>query len=98
MKNEIAKLREDMALIQAAIEGKHIQWRRIGSGDWDREEGRQVAFNFVDYEYRIAPDVVYKIEGSQGFIRIAYWDEVELSDTSVADLTVTKGYWVEGEL
>ena len=55
-------LEEQRDIIQAAIDGKHIQYKICG-GDWDN--GHRVpnpwrdcgyyGFNFDRYEYRIAP-------------------------------------------
>lgn len=77
-------------MLQAFKADKNLQVRHKTGSHWLPKvlDG----FNFVDCEYRIAPDVVYKIEnGSSTWYTT---DPVNRDDHE----TSTQGYWVEGEL
>lgn len=86
-------------MLQAFKADKNLQVRHKTGSHWLPKvlDG----FNFVDCEYRIAPDVVYKLEqhdraGGNG--QIDYVSEVEFKVMGTAGRLITKGYWVEGEL
>jgi len=80
-------------VLQAFKAGKKIQIFFI---DVDTEwawKDKNTPFNFENCKYRIAPDVVYKIE-DEGVVYHNALKPMMPSSTCV----VTKGYWVEGEL
>ena len=80
-------------VLQAFKAGKFIQWRRIGEGNWRGKGPENDVFNFSHNEYRIAPDVVYKIECDGN---PAVYDTHGPAYNTKAKYT--QGYWVEGEL
>lgn len=75
--------------LQESKDGKTHECRRFGRENlWGERISEE--FNFVGYEYRLAPDVVYKIDcGSE----IIYDTHCPAHETTA---TYTKGYWVEG--
>ena len=86
-------IEKNIEAMQGLLDGKNVQYRNLRSSDKTWYEKDYIAkFNFQECEYRIAPDVVYKIVNQ----------DVITYGTERPDPTVygkfTKGYWVEGEL
>jgi len=88
-------IRETIKLLEDAEAGKTIQFkRRVGKNElwYELRKGELVDMNLKDHEYRIVPDVVYKI-----IRRSKDADFIEYLSFIPSDCTYTQGYWVEGE-
>lgn len=71
--------------------GKNFQFTEIGMQNW-RPKNKDSLPNFIIFDYRIAPDVVYKIVDDG----VVYHNALKPALPS-STCVVTKGYWVEGD-
>lgn len=85
-------LKQYAEAIQGEMDGKRIECRRKREPGATWRYVQVPCFNFDEFEYRIAPDVVYKIV-DECSTRYVTRPEVMTSAE-----TQTQGYWVEGEL
>ena len=83
---------QDIKTMQGELDGRKVEIRGKRVGTWNAKD-KGLAFNFQEYEYRIAPDVVYKIQFNGDDHVYSIYDD----DNWAKDSIVTKGYWVEGE-